>query len=143
MASLNLVPNVSVMLTQAGIFTATLFVVKRTMLDPFLKVKKKRLHYTVGYKTKAKNLLESNEKIISELNMKMSEASSELSKVREEYKARSLKEKNKIIEDAEKEVKAIIDEAKKQIDNEIASEKEKIPVIAQKLSTEMFDQIVK
>ena len=142
MATLNPIPNLLVMLVQAGTFLATLLVAKKTILEPYLQVRKFRYFQTQGKKEETERLLLENQKRLQEIDDKIQEAVVKAKDSRGAHKTLVLRERDEILKEAEKYSQEIIAQTKQRIQEEIRLERAKIPVIIDNLVRALFDQVV-
>lgn len=142
MSSLNLLPNPSVFLVQTGIFVANLYVVKKLMLDPYLKVKAKRDGLTVGSQQHASSLNQDNEKKFASIHQKLRDASEVIKEKTGAIVNEAQGKRDGILSGAEAEAKAYLSRAQKDVASELAQEREKIPTIVRQLSDNLFEKTV-
>lgn len=142
MSSLNLLPNPSVFLVQTGIFVANLYVVKKFMLEPYLKVKEKRDRITVGSHQHASSLNQENEKKFASIHQKLRDASDVIKEKTAAIGAEAQRKRDGLLSSAEAEAKAFLSKAQKEVANELAQEREKIPTIVRQLSNNLFEKTV-
>ena len=138
MGSLNLTPNPSVLLVQTGVLIANVVVVKKLLLDPYLKVYEKRQSMTKGSKNKASELIKHNEGALIDINKKIESAASGARDHREKLYQEAVAKRETMIGKAESDAKSIIEDAKKRVSAELQEEKNKIPQVVKKLSDELY-----
>lgn len=142
MASLNLMPNPGVFLVQTGLFLANVFVVKKLMLDPYLKVKAKRDALTVGGKADASTLMLQNEKNMGYIKQRVDEAFNLARQQSEKLSAEANKKRDDILVHAEKDAKAFLAQAQQEISAELLREKAKIPAIVKDLTENLYQKTI-
>ncbi|SME91162.1 ATP synthase F0 subunit B [Pseudobacteriovorax antillogorgiicola] len=142
MSSLNLVPNPTVMTVQAGIFIANFFVIKKLLLEPYLKVYDKRQNLTVGNKSEAESLLQKNETTLKQIKETLQAASDEATSIRSELTAQASVKKGQLISSAEQEAKATIESVRSQITESLAEERRKIPNLVDDLTATIVNQVI-
>ena len=142
MATLNPIPNPAVMIVQAGTFLIGLVIVTKTILEPYLQVRKHRLSQTQGKKEEAEFILSENQRKLREVQEKIQEAVVQAKDIQTAHKIQALKERDEILKQAEKHSLEIIAQTKNRIQEEIRIERQKIPAIVDSLVKVMFDQVV-
>lgn len=139
MASLNLVPNPAVMAVQAGIFLTAIAIIKKLMLDPYMKLREKRVALTSGSQEDAENALAECDKISLTIKEKIQAAASEAKEAREFVREAALAKKTSILTDADQAVKSTVSKASEQIAAELAEEKQKIPAVVKAVSDQFYN----
>ena len=142
MSTLNPIPNPMVMLVQGGIFLVSLFVIKKTILEPYLQVKKFRYYQTQGKHEEIERLLLENQKKLNEVNEKIQAAVVKAKESQIAHKTQALKERDEILKEAEQSSHEIIAQTKQRVQEEIRAEREKIPMIVDNLVRVLFDRVV-
>lgn len=138
MAGLNLNPNPIVIATQAGVFLASLHFIRTLMVKPYLEVKAKRDHLTLGSQSEAEGIVESNKEGIRTLEKKLSDALSEARLEASEMRKKAFAECDAIIESAEEKARNYVAAAKEELDKEVAIELEKVPALVNQLSETIY-----
>lgn len=142
MSSLNLVPNPTVLIVQAGIFLANAVVAKKFILDPFIKVHKQRYGATKGSQELAIKLEEENKTKTQGITFKIQEAASSAHKLRDEIVSKARSEKDLILKKAEAEARDYLEAMSKEIKSQIDVERIKIPSIVVAMTTEVYQQTI-
>ena len=142
MSSLNLLPNVSVMAVQAGIFVSAVVTVKKLFLEPYQQVTEKRELLTVGNKKGAEELTKNCQEISSEIQKKISLVTDEIKSMREKSLHQAISKRDQILEAAEKTAKDTVQSSKESILSALADEKSKIPAITEALSGQLFEKTI-
>jgi len=138
MASLNLVPNAGLLAAQAGIFLANMVVIKKLMIDPYLKLKDKRQALTTGGQEEAEKILKDCELKGADLEAKITRAREDAKVLRQNSKADADTRQNQTLEAARKEAAEIVEKLRKELSENLRAEKEKIPQVVQKLSEDVY-----
>lgn len=138
MASLNLVPNPPVLVVQAGIFLASLAIVKKLYVDPYLAVRDRRDALTLGNKDAAAAALTQAEAVQQKVADVLSSAADTAKKSREASRAGAIEKRNAILSAAEAAAKSEVNAVEKTIHGELAAEKAKIPAIVAALTQEVY-----
>lgn len=108
MASLDLQPDLRLMLVQAGVFATNLFVVKYFFISPYLALKNARSRQTEGAQKQAQTFSDEGDSIEKEIDKRLKEA------------FESAKTTRKIIQQkADQEYKSIVDQARKRADEHV------------------------
>ena len=142
MGSLNLVPNPTVMAVQAGLFVANFVVVKKLLLDPYLKVYDKRQTLTVGNKHEAAELVQKNEDALAEIKKKLKGANDEAVSLRNALTSEAKTKKAELIGAAEKKAKESIDDVRTKIQASMKAEMAKIPTMVDELTDVIVKQVL-
>ena len=100
-SSLNLNPDLAVIGVQAGIFLANMFVVKKLMLEPYLKVKAARDKSTGGNQGDASSLLDKAKEMDQQIAVKMRDAHKQAAETREAIKSAAQNKRNDLVQKAE------------------------------------------
>lgn len=142
MASLNLIPNPSVLAVQAGVFMANVVVVKKLFVDPYLKVRDARDNATQGSKEEADRLYSKSETLAEEIQQKITQASAEARQTREGIRQDAIAKRRKIMQEAESEARQKVDEVEQRIKSELAEQQKRIPEIVGQLTDEVYSATV-
>jgi len=140
MSSLNLVPNPTVLLVQAGVFLANAYVAKKMIIEPYLDVYKRRHGVTKGSQDLAVRLENENKAAVLGITARIQDAATAANKVREQIISEARQEKAKIIGQAEQEAKGYLDTMMKDIQGQFAVERAKITDIVSAISTEVYEK---
>lgn len=112
MASLDLRPDLNLVLVQTAVFVSNLYVVKRFFVSPFLKLKEARLKETEGVKEKALLFQKEANALDSAINKKLKEALSEAQELRSSIEELAEEEQKKTLllakEKSEEEVNKVL-----------------------------------
>lgn len=142
MASLNLNPNPAVLVTQAGIFLTALFVVKKTMIEPYLKVRTKREQKTLGNQSEADSILVANAEAAARLDAKLHEAATDAKVFAAKIRADANKTKEQLVKEAQENALKTIKAIESDIENTVKEEKQKIPQIVEALASDCFQRTI-
>ena len=137
MSQLSLIPNPTVIVVQAGIFLSNMFVVKKLILDPYLKVRAARDQSTGGSQEDAQKIIATSRKLDEAITAKMREAQKIAASTREKIKTEANQNKASIIaaaEDAAKKEQLNVEQA---ITANLNEERAKKDQIVQTLTTEL------
>ncbi len=141
MADLSLIPNPQIMAIQTGVFLANLYVVKKLMLEPYLKVKEKRIELTIGNKESAQIVLKECEEKTEEIQTKVNSALNAASDNRKKVRSEALEKKENIVTQATQQASGHLEKMRQQMQVEIAKEKEKIESTVSRLTGELFTAV--
>ena len=112
MASLDLRPDLNLVLVQTAVFVSNLYVVKRFFVSPFLKLKEARLKETEGVKEKALLFQKEANALDSAISKKLKEALSEAQELRSSIEELAEEEQKKTLllakEKSEEEVNKVL-----------------------------------
>ena len=142
MSTLNLHPNLPVMIVQAGLFFTNLYVVKKLMLVPYLKVREKRLALTIGTAEAAKDQNVKNEQAASNLSARIQNAVDQARANYQKALAEAQGERNQILTRAEQTAREQLKGIETQIAADLARERADIPKVLATLSDLAFKQVI-
>lgn len=142
MATINLVPNPTVLVVQTGVFLANLVIVKKLILEPYLALKDKRESLTSGQASDAQKILADCETMTQKITTTIQSAVSESSKAAQSILADAQKKKDAILKVAEEKAKATFESAKSEIAESLAQEKGKVPEAVRKLADEIYQAAI-
>jgi F0F1-type ATP synthase membrane subunit b/b' len=142
MSGLNLVPNPTILAIQSGIFFTAIYTVKKLYLDPYLKLKEKRLNATVGNQQSAAQLLADNHKKLEQITASVKKGVHTAMETSEAIRKTSSAEKDKILQEADKAAKQSLDEIRTEISSELKTEKTKLPDVVKQLTEQVYAQTV-
>lgn len=142
MSSLNLVPNPTVMVVQAGIFVANFIAIKKLLLEPYLKVYDQRRNLTVGNKTAATRILEENESTMTRIRESLDSAGEEAASIRLDLTQAAKQKRTELITDAEQSAKATIAQIRAEIAATMASERKKLPSTIEDMTNLIVKQVL-
>ncbi len=138
MAELHITPNPIVIAAQAGIFLANFVVVKKLILNPYLKVRDLRDKLTLGNREEAAATLGKCDSIAKQIEEKLVASSSDAKKLRDDIRTKATAESSDFLAAAEKDARSVIDAVQKDVAAEVTSEKAKIPDVVKRLTDEVF-----
>lgn len=124
-SSLNLSPDLPLIGVQAGLFIANMYVVKKLMLEPYLKVREARERKTGGSQGDAEALLKQASELDQVITNKMREAHKSASATREQIKSAAASKRASIVSTAENTAKKEQAEIQAAIHQNLAEEKAK------------------
>lgn len=142
MASLNLIPNPSVLAVQTGLFLANIYVIKKLIVEPYMVVREQRDRLTVGSKDEAEHAIEESKKVFEYIKDALHSASLKVKDEREGLRQNALMQRKEIISAAEQEAKAEINDISQQIQKTLEVEKQKIPAVVQGLTTDVYSALL-
>lgn len=138
MSTLNLIPNPPVLAVQAGIFLLNIFIVKKLILEPYLKVRDRRYALTIGSKEAAERASRDAESVASFIAAAITKTTGDVKNEREKIRDAALQKKAAIVASAEADAKAAIAAAEQEIRQDLAQEKLKIPAIVNQLADDVY-----
>lgn len=142
MAGLNLNPNPYVLVTQAGFFLASMYSIKKLMVEPYLKVKGKRDDLTTGNKSQADSILSSNNSKASEIESRLSSSLDESRKEVGEIYAKGASESDSILQAASNETSAYLEKVDRELNQDFAESRSQLPGIIKEITDICFDKVV-
>ena len=142
MADFNLVPVPRVLLVQAGIFIANTIIIKKLLIEPYLKLKAKRLDYTERKQAAATARFAALEKELAELRAQRRSRLSALAQLRRKKYEQARTRSEELIVTATRESEAAIKEAKAGLRKEFEAAQVDLDTTVGNLSQEMFDLLL-
>lgn len=142
MAGINLVPNPGVLGTLLAVFAVNYFIIKKLIVDTFLKLKEKRESMTSGSEDQAKSLLEENQRIESQIESKTRDALEEARMASQKIIQDATDRQNEIIKSAQSASQETLKGIRIRIQNELINERSKIPVVSEKVAGQIYSTLV-
>ncbi len=142
MASLNLVPNPSVMIVQTGIFLANFVIIKKLFLEPYLKVSDKRVAMTAGGVKDADSIEKANLESQAKIDSKMSDVRDEATKIRQLAQSEAQQEATSIVSAAEEDARNTVNAVREDIRKNTEEERQKIPSIVEELTGTVYEKVM-
>ena len=133
MASLELRPDLNLMLVQAAVFATNLYVVKHFLVAPYLRLKEAREKETVGTGLLAKRLQEEGDLLEQRIDDRIKEVLSQASEVRARVRQEAEKEFERVVKKAREESEADVASALAQVRQSLDKERASISKQAQAL----------
>ncbi len=141
MADFNLVPNPVITAVQAGLFFVNMYVVKRFILDPYLKLRELRFGATGGSIEKAHTLNQESEKLQNNISEEVKKLQEEITAERDKALTEASTQKESLLAGARKEAEATLLSMREQISNEVDSQRSQIPDHVQKIYSALKQKI--
>jgi len=142
MAELNIRPDPTVIALQFGIFMASVYSVKKLILQPYLSMREQRQTATSGQKGDADDLLAQNKSLAEELEKKWSASTTairdEIAKIRKEAQEK----KSVLVAAAEAEARQTIKEMQTSLRQNLEQERQKLPEIVSKIAGEWYAETI-
>ena len=133
MASLELRPDLNLMLVQAAVFATNLYVVKHFLVAPYLRLKEAREKETVGTGLLAKRLQEEGDLLEQRIDDRIKEVLSQASEVRARVRQEAEKEFERVVkkarEESEADVASALAQVRQSLDKERASISKQAPAL--------------
>ncbi len=139
MADFNLVPVPKVLLVQAGIFVANAVIVRKLLVEPYLRLRAKRLDYTERKQAAATARFAALEKELAELRAQRKSRLGALAQLRRKKYEQARARREELIVTATRESEAAIKEAKASLRKEFEAAQAELDTSVGDLSQEMFD----
>ena len=141
-ASPTLVPDPTVMVVQAGIFLTAIYTVNKLYLQPYLKLRGTRDDATSGLVERSNRLSETNEKLMSKIDLEIAEAKTKAKNqaktIREEAKSR----REGIVIEAEKAASLFTKAASTELTKKIAEEESKLAGKLSEITDAMLQKVL-
>ena len=143
MASLNLVPNTGLVLVQAGIFITNLIAVKKLMVEPYLKLRDKRIAQTSGGQDEAKKIMTQCKQTSESIESQVNKAFEEAKDLRVSAKSDASQKQHSMVSDAKEEAKTYLESIQKKLADDMNIQQQKVPQIVNGLVDETFAAVLK
>jgi F0F1-type ATP synthase membrane subunit b/b' len=138
MAAVNLVPNPAVLVVQAGVFLVNLVLVKKLYVEPYLRVRDRREAMTVGSRDEAARALAECDTVAQALEARLNAAMTDAKKARDRVREAALTKRTDMLSAAEAEARQAVDAVERQIQQEVATERAKVPAVVASLTDEVY-----
>lgn len=142
MAALNLDPNPLIIAAQMGIFIGAVVVVKKLMVDPYLKVKDKRDSLTVGSTDDAKTLVAENEQLSANIQGQLQDAFQYAKQVKETALESAEGKSREILAAAKTNIEADSAKLEQQLKKDLAEETSKAKQFVDTLAAQVYQKVV-
>lgn len=142
MSSLNLVPNPTIMVIEAGIFLANFFVVKKFLLEPYLKVHSERVRLTEGSQTHAEHLQQESSQAVDQIQARLQEVGSEARGLREQALSSAKQKRDELVAHATEEANRVVSSMRQELSRELEEQRRRVPELVRNLSQQLVDKIV-
>ncbi len=137
MSAINLSPDVTLIGIQASLFLSNVFIVKKLMLEPYLKVRDEREKKTQGHEGTAERLMKEADSMDRAIADKLRVAHQKASQRSNQIKSDAMSQRTALIAKAETEAKAaqvaLLSEIKTNLAEESARKSEAIAAIKKEL----------
>lgn len=142
MASINLIPNIPVIVGQGVVFGTAIYVVNKLILKPYSKLREHRDSLTTGSQSQAKSMFQEIETKSLEIKEKRTKALDDAVAIRTSHKDKASKEANSILEASKEKASNEITKLKEEITANFKDEAAKISSVANKISSEIFEAAI-
>ncbi len=142
MSSLNLVPNPTIMVIQAGLFLANFFVVKKFLLEPYLKVHSERVKLTEGSQQQAEHLQQESSQAVDRIHARLQEVGVETRSLREQTIATARIKRDDLVSRATEEANRVVASMRQELSRELEEQRRLVPDLVRSLSQQLVDKIV-
>ena len=142
MSSLNLSPNKTIMAIQAAIFLANFVVVKKLLLEPYLKVIAKRAQATIGSQSQAEQLELQSRKAADAIRLRLDEVRLEIRTFIDSNQAVAKQQRDEILQRASREANQIVASIRDVLNQDLAIQRQAVPDAVKQLSQQFFDTLV-
>ena len=122
-SSLNLKPDLPIMIIQAGLFLVNMYVVKKLILEPYLLLRSSREKATGGSQLEAQELVAKSSKLDQEVAEKLRDAHKAAAVTREGLKSAAVSKRSEILAAAERAAKKEQQDLRTAIVNNLAEER--------------------
>lgn len=142
MASLNLEPNPTILVIQAVVFAAAIFVVKTLFVTPYLRLREARDHQTIDQRKRANDLILQNEEMSSELHARFEKAKDEIHEQVNQIRDEMKQKREEIVLESNKEANQLLDKVRAEIKNVVAEEKGKLSSTIPTLMDQVYQKTI-
>lgn len=143
MASLNLVPNTGLVITQACIFLTNMYAVKKLMVEPYLKLRDKRIAQTTGGQDQAKSIFKECSNTSESIDARIGKAYEDVKVYRVKTKSDASEKQQSMIAEAKVEAKAFLEDVQKQLASDVDAQQKKVPQIVNNLVNDTYAAVLK
>ncbi len=143
MSELNFIPNPQLMAAQTVIFISHIYIVKKFLVEPFLKIKNARDSLTVGAEHEAETLNLEIARISNLVQARLSSVHEQLAKVKVQTKLQAKKERETQINLAQQEMAGILQKARGDITRSLDLERKKVDSLVDRLVEDIYASIVR
>ena len=131
------------MATQTGLFLASMVVVKKLILDPYLEVRQKREKATLGNEKDAQSILEQNQRSQKLIDDKTAQMVRDIGDHAQKVRKTSGETRQQLIAEAEEKAKAWLNESREQLHRDLEGEKARVAETIQGVSKAIFEQAIR
>lgn len=142
MSSLNLTPNPTVMVIEAGVFLVNFLVVKKLLLEPYLAVNAQRKQLTEGNQNQAEHLEIENQQSAQKIKSQLGLVADESRALREQAVQKAKSKRDSIVNSASEQASKTIESMRQELSRELASEQASIPALVERLTREFVQKVV-
>ena len=142
MSQLNLTPDPVLLGSQAVIFLANMFIVKKLLLEPYLSVRSRREAQTGGSQDAAHKLSEEAKALDAKITERMRAAHKDAAQVRESIKNEANKKRADLLARAESEAKSEQEKIQSAITLNLKEERSRKEETIKSVANEFFAQVI-
>lgn len=142
MSQLNLKPDPIILGVQALLFFANIGIVKKLILDPYLRLKDARSKATVGGQSEAEHLLTQSKQMQEQIDRRMRETFQQASNAAESIRSTATSKKNALISEAEGQARDAQNKALQDIDAEVKSARVTLEKEVDQIAAKMMDAVL-
>lgn len=142
MSSLNLTPNPTVMVIEAGVFLVNFWVVKKLLLEPYLGVSAKRKQFTEGNQNQAEHLEKENLQSAQNIQSQLGLVADESRALRDQTVQEAKSKRDQIVNSASEEASKTVEAMRQELSRELTSEQARIPALVERLTKEFVQKVV-
>lgn len=141
MADFNLVPVPRVLVVQMVIFLANTWLVKKLMIDPYLRLRAKRLDYTERKREQANQRFIEVERQLSELEARRQAKLNELAELRRQKQTQAQSQREEIIRTARQQADKEIRRTKDALNNEFQQAQSQLAEVGDQLGKQVLGKL--
>ncbi len=142
MSTLNLTPNPTVMVIEAGVFLVNFFVVKKMLLEPYISVSEKRKQMTEGNQSQAEHLELENQKAAEQIQSRLVQVVDESRTVSKQTVEQAKAKRDELVHAASTEASSTIERLRSELKKELDAERARVPALVEQLTREFVQKIV-
>ena len=142
MAALNLIPNFTIVASQAVLFSVNLYVVSKLWVQPYLGLRKKQKAFTVDVQTSAETALGACRARLNDLEQQLQQERISLASWQEQEKQKALHMEKELLEASRKEAVVRMDRYRFELRSHLEEEKNKIPLFVSELSQQCLSIVL-
>ncbi len=138
MSSFELFPEPTVLAVEAGVFLVNMAIIKKFMVDPYLKLKDKRDAATTGSKEGAAAALEKCESISAAIAKAIHAANDDARGIKEKIQVDASQKRDALVAAATKEARGTIESMQADVATQLNKERARVSEIVGSLTSEVY-----
>ncbi len=141
-AEVNLIPNIGVMTTMMVVFALNLYIVKKFMLTPYLKLRDRRDSLTSGSQEQVKSIRENLTQMQQKIDASIRDAITAAKASAESQRLQAVQQGDQVIHAAKLEAAAGLKQTREKIAQRIIEQRSKLPHQINELGQLVYKQVM-